>query len=591
MSRTTGIKKFWGSYATEIILIFFAVAVSIGSTAYFMSLHVILFNGDGIPYLNTARRILDSLTPGFTQLGYVWLPLAHLLMLPFIWNNFLYYSGLAGIIISMVSFVGAALLIFKTAQLLSGNRIAGIIAFILFIANPNISYMQATPLTEMLYVFTLTGGIYYLLLWIKRRRLTYLIVSSLFLLASNLSRYDGWFLSIAIICGLVIYELYLNKNWVKTEATAIIFGLVVFFGPVLWIIWNFMIFGNPIYFAVGQYSAKAQQLDLRVHGGLPSYHNLVISLQTVFYSAQMVIGWSGLALGLIGCGYLIWDAIRTRQYYKILFFMLGLQIFYYVINIYTGNAVIFIPQLTPHKMFNIRYAITFVPFFIIAGGVVLSKVKWFAVAILTLVLIEYGLVAGHHSIIMLNESVNGYASQAASSSRIQAGQWLAGHYDRGLILADTFVNDSAAFYSKIPLNHWIDSSNTKLYIQAMHDPAATVDWVLLRNRDAISQAFTLGDMNADGFGIVYQGPDILIFKKGIPDQVTLLPVVNLIPEAVKPPAIIPAYTTHVVLKGENLWSIAQIYLGDGKLWTKLASDNKLQNPNVIHVDDVIVIYK
>ena len=44
----------------------------------------VLLYGDAVAHLGIARRILDSRNPGLVQLGSVWLPLPHLLMLPFV---------------------------------------------------------------------------------------------------------------------------------------------------------------------------------------------------------------------------------------------------------------------------------------------------------------------------------------------------------------------------------------------------------------------------------------------------------------------------------------------------------------------------
>ncbi len=44
----------------------------------------LLLYGDAVAHLGIARRILDSHNPGLVQLGGVWLPLPHLMMLPFV---------------------------------------------------------------------------------------------------------------------------------------------------------------------------------------------------------------------------------------------------------------------------------------------------------------------------------------------------------------------------------------------------------------------------------------------------------------------------------------------------------------------------
>lgn len=41
-------------------------------------------------------------------------------------------------------------------------------------------------------------------------------------------------------------------------------------------------------------------------------------------------------------------------------------------------------------------------------------------------------------------------------------------------------------------------------------------------------------------------------------------------------------STYTVLKGDDLWDIALRACGDGYKWTKIAKDNKLENPEIIH---------
>src|SRR5512140_2735858 len=78
-----------------------AIVISIVSFAFFYSQHLTLLYYDGQARLLITRRVVDSPTSGLAQLGAVWLPLTHLLALPFIGNDFLYRSGIALSIISM----------------------------------------------------------------------------------------------------------------------------------------------------------------------------------------------------------------------------------------------------------------------------------------------------------------------------------------------------------------------------------------------------------------------------------------------------------------------------------------------------------
>ena len=57
-----------------------------------------LLSGDAEAHLNIARRIIDSRTPGWNQIGTTWLPLPHLIMIPFVRYDELWSTGLAGAI-------------------------------------------------------------------------------------------------------------------------------------------------------------------------------------------------------------------------------------------------------------------------------------------------------------------------------------------------------------------------------------------------------------------------------------------------------------------------------------------------------------
>jgi len=47
--------------------------------------------------------------------------------------------------------------------------------------------------------------------------------------------------------------------------------------------------------------------------------------------------------------------------------------------------------------------------------------------------------------------------------------------------------------------------------------------------------------------------------------------------------------TYTVVKGDNLWRIAVRAYGDGYQWVKIARENKLSNPNLIHSGNIIKI--
>jgi len=120
----------------------------------------ILYFGDAEAHLNIARRILDSRTPGPEQIGTGWLPLPHVLMIPFVARDSWWRSGLAGTIPSSACFVLAGTFLFAVARRVFASNPAALCSTMLFALNPNMLYLQATPMTEPLFLASVAA-----LLW------------------------------------------------------------------------------------------------------------------------------------------------------------------------------------------------------------------------------------------------------------------------------------------------------------------------------------------------------------------------------------------------------------------------------------------
>src|ERR1700731_3856925 len=99
----------------------FAACVSFMSFAFYFQHGGLLLYGDAVAHINIARRVFDSRTPGLLQLGTVWLPLPHLLMLPFVVSKQMWQSGAGGSMPSMAAYVLAVLGVFRLARAASGR--------------------------------------------------------------------------------------------------------------------------------------------------------------------------------------------------------------------------------------------------------------------------------------------------------------------------------------------------------------------------------------------------------------------------------------------------------------------------------------
>src|SRR5260221_11061837 len=96
-------KKPSASGSEMVLVAQLAAAVSIASFFYYLRHGDILLYGDAVAHIHIARRVFDSRTPGLFQLGTVWLPLPHLLDIPFIVNDRLWQTGLGASIPSMIA--------------------------------------------------------------------------------------------------------------------------------------------------------------------------------------------------------------------------------------------------------------------------------------------------------------------------------------------------------------------------------------------------------------------------------------------------------------------------------------------------------
>src|SRR5438045_1485350 len=135
----------------DIALVILAASfASLCAFLYYFTRGQILLYGDSVAHINIARRVFDSMTPSLYGFGTVWLPLPHLLILPFILPLSWWQSGIGGSVYSMFAYVFACAGVFRVTLRLSASRAAAWVAFLVFAANPNMLYMQSTSMTEPL---------------------------------------------------------------------------------------------------------------------------------------------------------------------------------------------------------------------------------------------------------------------------------------------------------------------------------------------------------------------------------------------------------------------------------------------------------
>ena len=196
------------------LLAWLATCVSVFSFLFYFQRGDVLLYGDAVAHINIARRVFDSKTPGLLQLGTVWLPLPHLLMIPFLISDEMWRRGVGGSIPSMVAYVFGVIGMFRLVRgTLSRGvepdavaRVAAWTAALVYAANPNLIYMQTTAMGEAIYMAFFIWVVVYFSEWM-RGDVKALTKCGMCLAAACLTRYDGWFLAAAIVATAIWFSI------------------------------------------------------------------------------------------------------------------------------------------------------------------------------------------------------------------------------------------------------------------------------------------------------------------------------------------------------------------------------------------------
>jgi hypothetical protein len=159
---------------------------------------------DAKAHLVVARRVIDSLTPGWKQIGAVWLPLPHLLNLLPVQVDAFYRTGASGVALSVLSF---GVMVYACARLIlqvTASPIAATAGILVVALNPDLLYLQSTPMTEPLLLALTTLGIALLTDWVEESTARNRRAAGLALAAACLTRYESWPLTGAALAMAVL---------------------------------------------------------------------------------------------------------------------------------------------------------------------------------------------------------------------------------------------------------------------------------------------------------------------------------------------------------------------------------------------------
>jgi len=463
-----------------------ATITSIAAFVYFYAKGTTLAYIDSISHMEIARHVISGPSTGFGQLGGVWLPLPHILMLPFVWNNTLYYSGFAGSLTSMVSYVVCSVFLYRIVFDLTGKQLPALVGALIFMTNPNILYMQSTPMTELLLFACMAGMVYYVQRWIRTDEYRYIKRAGLAALLGTLSRYEAWVLLgvlTLIILGVAIRKGYSRSTAIATTLAFLSRGGL---GIVGWLIWNQLIFGNMMYFQNGPYAKPSLWLT----GNDPAIGNWLVAIKTYWYAMADDLKVFVIVILVIG----LMAMLVKRRLASETLPALSLVVFipFFVMALETGQRPLHVMQING-DLYNTRFGLLIILPASIMGGylfwVLPTVVKHTKVVLASVAgtgLVCLAIVA------MLNlSSIMSYMDPHSAPSQpgsympdeFSVSAFLRSHYTSGLILMQSFGNEILPFDGHVSLSNVIyeGSNKAKLWQSVLTNPLKyRVVWIVMR---------------------------------------------------------------------------------------------------------------
>ncbi len=528
-----------------------ALFLSLVAFAWFYRHGDILLYGDAVAHLNIARRLTDARNSGWDQIGTVWLPLPHLLAAPFVANDYLWRTGIGGSIPSMLAYVLGVAGIYRLVRARTSAAPASLAAAI-YAFNPSLLYMQATAMTESIFLAAVIWAVVYFddfLRGLHGEGSPSLAVErcGCCLAAAIFTRYDGWILAFLVgVCALCAATAWYITRPPRQQIRRLIRSLAAFLllmvlCPTLWLAHNYKNSGLPLDWLNGPYSAKAiaQRSSRPTDPPYPGKDHMVVAAQYFLKAARMNTGEGARQNWLIllaTAGVLI-SAFHLRRFAAWL--LLCIPLGFYAYAIAYGSVPIFVPEWWPFSYYNVRYGLELLP----AIAVFTALLPW-AVSRIGRSALTLAVTVALFGVTFLAFNSSAWCFSRRSQDRNWGRRWMipicyreAWANSRGRLQLEAQIADALAWIppdatvlmytsdyvgaiqrAGIPFAHVISDSTFTAWDAARSAPFAGANYIVAIAGDPVAEAVRINPRGLTKLAILHTlgKPDVTIYRGSRP---------------------------------------------------------------------------
>lgn len=477
------------------------------AAVHYHRLGLTLSHYDSRGHLIVARRIADSITPGWQQIGAVWLPLPHLLNFFPVQVDALYRSGASAVAISVGSFVVATTAIAWIVLELSGSALGALAAAAAFASNPNVLYLQATPMTEPLQLALTTSAIALLLRWLNAATggvppgltpvggPTAAGVGWAFA-AAALTRYEAWTVTIAALLAAILARSRHGDSWSRAARRVAPIAIYPAAAATAFVIFSRIVIGRW-FVSSGFFVPENKAL------GRP-----LVAMAEIGWGALMLSGYLTMAVAAAGLIALLVASVRYRARAD------G----FVALSLLAVAALPWAAFLNGHP-FRIRYMVPLLAIQAVGVGAAVGTIRRLRPIVFVLVVgvVAYELRPLDASAPMVVEAqwdrpntparqqVTDCLRRTYGGEKIMASMASLGHYMQQTAQAGFALGD------------FLHEGNGDIWLAALHDPRPFVGWLMIEEKanggDMLARIARENPRFLDGFSRICDGAGLALYQR------------------------------------------------------------------------------